>query len=193
MKIQESLLTKNKFSRCGVLLKAVRGVVIHYTGNPGASAIANRNYFESLKEQNPALPESKLRYASAHYIVGLKGEVIRCLPDTEIGYHVGAVKYTNEALQRLSSSPNNCTIGIEVCVDKAGNFTGAALESCRELAGELLARNGLTKADLWRHYDITGKICPKPFVDDAEAWEAFRENVGKTENAPESPENGSGV
>jgi N-acetylmuramoyl-L-alanine amidase len=176
--VVEELLTVNPYSRPQRPLKAVKGVVIHYTGNAGASAEANRRYFESLKDQN------KL-WASAHYIVGINGEIIHCVPDNEMAYHAGAKKYRAEALKRLSTYPNDSALGIELCIDRNGQFTEATLQSGRELAGRLLAEHGLTRDDLWRHFDITGKVCPKPFldrknggVDSGEAaWEAFKAGV----------------
>jgi N-acetylmuramoyl-L-alanine amidase len=163
MNMQQQVLTKNKYSRPGVLLKTVKGIVIHWVGNPGTSAQANHTYFENLKNQAPPNDD---RYASAHYIIGLHGEVIQCVPDTEFCYHVGANRYTDEALQRLSGYPNNCTLGIELChPDSSGQFTKATLLSCRELVSFLLAEHKLKNMDVWRHYDITGKICPRYFVE----------------------------
>ena len=137
MNIQQDLLTKNKYSRPGVLLKAVKGIVIHWVANPGTSAQANRNYFENLKAQPPGLPPEKYRYASAHYV-----------------------------------------IGIELCHPVAdGKFTGETLESCRELVASLLAAYGLSKDDVWRHYDITEKVCPKYFVEHTNEWDAFKASL----------------
>ena len=175
MNITEQLLTKNKYSRPCTLLKAVKGIVIHWVANPGSTAPANRNYFESLKDQVP--PNNK-RFASAHYIIGLQGEIIRCVPDKEVCYHTGAERYTNEALRRLSSCPNNCTIGIELCHPAAdGKCTDKTLASCRELVSSLLAAYGLSKNDIWRHYDITEKICPKYFVEHIEKWDRFKDSI----------------
>ena len=36
---------------------------------------------------------------------------------------------------------------------------------------------GLDEEDVIRHHDVTGKNCPKYFVENEEAWEAFRENI----------------
>jgi N-acetylmuramoyl-L-alanine amidase len=189
MNITEQVLTKNKYSRPCVSLKAVKGIVIHWVANPGSSALANRNYFENLKGQVP--PNDK-RFASAHYVIGLQGEIIRCVPDREVCYHVGAQNYTTDALRRLSSDPNNCTIGIELChpaeFDNAGNkitapakwigkFTEATLSSCRELVASLLATYGLSKNDIWRHFDITTKVCPKYFVEHEDEWDAFKASI----------------
>jgi N-acetylmuramoyl-L-alanine amidase len=56
--------------------------------NPGTSALQNRNYFEGLKSQS--LNDPKAVFASAHFIVGLQGEVLQCLSLDEMVYHMGA-------------------------------------------------------------------------------------------------------
>jgi N-acetylmuramoyl-L-alanine amidase len=175
MVIKDCFLTKNKYSRPGVPLKDVKGVVVHWVANPGTPAMANRNYFESLKDQVP--PDNK-RFASAHYVIGLQGEIIQCVPDKEVCYHVGADTYTNEALRRLSSYPNNCTIGIELCHPNSdGKFTAVTLQSCQGLISSLLLKYGLSKEDVWRHFDVTKKVCPKYFVEHTDEWDAFRESI----------------
>jgi N-acetylmuramoyl-L-alanine amidase len=178
MEITQALLTKNEYSRPGKKLQGVKGIVIHYVGNPKSTAMMNRNYWESLKTgiKNDS---GNYIYASAHFIVGLNGEIIQALPEGEMAYHVGAYNYKPAALQRLSEYPNNCTIGIELChPDWTGKFLEPTLESARKLAAELLLDYGLTTDDLWRHYDITGKICPKYFVIYPDEWDAFRVSVG---------------
>lgn len=47
--ITQNLLTANINSRPGIALEKVKGIVVHYTANPGTSAKANRDYFESRK------------------------------------------------------------------------------------------------------------------------------------------------
>jgi N-acetylmuramoyl-L-alanine amidase len=175
----EHLLTKNKYSRPGVPLKAVKGIVIHWVANPGSTAQATRNYFENLKDQVPIpFKVFTAKFASAHYIISQDGEIIRCVPDREVCYHVGSDDYTNEALRRLSSYPNNCTIGVELCHSAwDGKFTAETLESCRLLAASLLSAYGLGKEDIWRHYDITGKVCPKYFVEHTDEWDAFKASI----------------
>lgn len=175
MKIQNKILTVNPFSRPGKKLIGVRGVVIHWIGNAGTSAQMNRNYFESLKKQRQA---KNARYASAHFIVGIKGEIIQCLPVDEWAYHVGAKVYKSETVKKLSAYPNNCTLGIELChPDWSGRFTEATLASAVELTATLLKQFGLTPQDLYRHFDITGKNCPKYFVEKSEAFTAFKMTV----------------
>ena len=47
------------------------------------------------------------------------------------------------------------------------------------LSAWLCLKFNLTQNDLIRHYDVTGKICPKYFVDYPEKWEDFHKDVKK--------------
>jgi N-acetylmuramoyl-L-alanine amidase len=180
VEIIQKLLTVNKYSRPGTLLKVVSGIVVHWVGNPRSTALENRSYFEGLKDQGDTVKEKT--YASAHFIVGLDGEVIQCVPENETAYHVGAERhlYKAEALRRLDTAyPNNCTLGIELChPDWTGKFNTATLRSAAELAGALLERHHLTDRDVYRHFDITGKECPLYFVRNEDEWKKFIERTG---------------
>jgi N-acetylmuramoyl-L-alanine amidase len=178
MKIVEKYLTINQFSRPGTSLIGVKGIVIHWVANPMTTAEQTRNYFESLKTKNPGGDQKQLRWASAHFIIGLEGEVIQCLLENEIGYHVGADTYTPMALRELSKYPNNCTIGIELCHKNwDGEFTNDTLQSAKELVLELCERYNLGRENVYRHYDITGKECPRYFVRHGDQWDKFLEFI----------------
>lgn len=157
--VTEDLLSVNPWSRPGTELKKINGVVIHYVGNPGTTAEANRNYFESLSDGAEGV------YASAHFIVGLEGEVIECIPLTEISY--------------ASNSRNDDTISVEVChPDETGKFSPVTYQRTVGLAAWLCRQFGLDpETDVIRHYDITGKDCPKYYVENPEAWDQFRADV----------------
>ena len=177
MQITKDLLTKNPFSRPGTFLNSIKGIVIHWTANPATSAEQNRAYFESLKAQNEK--SEKAKYASAHFIIGINGKIIQCIPITERAYHVGSLTYKPKAVASLSGYPNNCTLGIELChPNSAGNFTEQTIKSAVELCTNLCLQNNLepTKA-LFRHYDITGKNCPKYFVENENEWQKFVQEV----------------
>ena len=178
MIIDRQLLTINPFSRNARALIGVHGIVIHWTGNPAKSAQFNRNYFESLKKQRESV---NARYASAHFIVGLNGEVIQCLPTNEMAYHVGAIEYMPGIAEKLSTYPNNCTVGIELChPDLSGRFTDATYNTAVELTATLLKQFNLNpQKDVYRHFDITGKNCPKFFVDNGAAWTQFKADAEK--------------
>ena len=164
MTIQEMFLTPNKYSRPQIPLKEVKKIAVHYVGNPNTSALANRNYFENCKEGG--------RYVSSHYIVGLKGEVIQCIPLDEWSY------CTNQA--------NGYTISIETCHPKSdGVFNDNTYVSLCELCAMLLKKYNLTVNDLIRHYDVTRKTCPlhwTPTKYQSEAvatarWNRFKQDV----------------
>ena len=157
--IDVQLLTVNPYSRPGTRSEKINNIVVHYTANPGTSAAQNRNYFENLKD----VKETK---ASSHFIVGIEGEIIQCVPTWEIAY--------------ASNHRNSDTVSIETCHLKSdGTYTKETYQSLIKLTAWLCEKFDLTEEDIIRHYDITGKICPKYFVDDEEAWEQFKLDVKK--------------
>ncbi|MGN0587137.1 MAG: N-acetylmuramoyl-L-alanine amidase family protein [Oscillospiraceae bacterium] len=139
MKIQQMLLTPNKYSRPQIPLKTVTKIAVHYVGNPNTTAKNNRDYFENQRLGGV--------YVSSHFIVGLGGEIIQCIPTSEISY------CTNEA--------NVYSVSIECChPDSTGKFTSDTEKSLAELCAYLCEQFGLTAEDIIRHYDVTGKQCP---------------------------------
>lgn len=151
------LLTPNPYSRPQTAPDKITGIVVHYTANPGTSAMANRNYFEGLKD-------SHTTYASSHFIVGLDGEIIQCIPTGEIAY--------------ASNERNSDTISIEVChPDETGKFNDASYDSLVWLVGWLCEYLDVSPENVIRHYDVTGKSCPLYYVDHEDAWLEFKANV----------------
>lgn len=155
--INVELLTPNEWSRPQIALEQIQGIVIHYTANPGSTAQQNHDYFEGLKD-------SQSTKASSHFIIGLDGEVIQCIPSSEWSY--------------ASNDRNRDTLSIECChPDESGQFNEATYQSMVELTGWLCHRFGLSSEDVIRHYDVTGKDCPKYFVEHEDAWVQFRQDV----------------
>lgn len=175
------LLTPNPYSRCQRALKPVKAVACHYMGNPNTPAINNRNYFESLKVGIPTSYDSNgkvtgYKCASSHYIIGLQGEILRLIPENEVSF------CTNQA--------NDYTISIEAChPDSTGKFTNATYDSYVELCADICKRHGLNPLNggLIRHYDVTGKECPRWFVQVPAEWESFKSNVSKQMNGQYVP------
>ncbi len=156
MNIEKMYLTPNKYSRPQTKLKQVRGVVVHYVGNANSTALANRNYFESNKDRQV--------YASSHYIIGLDGETIQCIPESEIAY--------------CSNHRNSDTISIECChPDWSGKFNDDTLNSLRLLLKDLMKRYDLTIESIIRHYDVTGKMCPIYYVKNPSEWDKLKESL----------------
>ena len=177
MKINEQFLTPNPFSRPTKEIMGVKGIAIHWVANPGQSAQGVRNYFESLKTQDPG-DDVADRFASTHFVVGIGGEIVQTMPSYEIAYHVGAKAYNPEALEKLGEYPNAWMLGIELChPEPDGRFTLSTLVSAERLCAWLLDHYKLNTSALWRHFDISGKWCPKWFVDYPDEWMAFVDRV----------------
>lgn len=159
MTVSEQLIPKNRYTRPGIRLKQVKAVAIHYAGDPGATAKNLRDYFAGTCVRAK-------RYASCHYAVGLAGEVIRLIPETEISY------CTNQA--------NTYTVSVEVChPDATGKFTAAGERSLVDLSASLCRKYGLNplSGGLIRHCDVTGKQCPLYYVAHPGLWTQFRQAV----------------
>lgn len=155
--IDVQLLDVNEYSRPGIESDPITGIVVHYTANPGSTAQNNRDYFEGLKDSHETS-------VSSHFVIGMEGEIIHCVPTWELAY--------------ASNSRNHDTVSIECChPDETGKFTDETYKSLVQLTAWLCKKFGLTQDDVIRHYDVTGKICPKYFVEDEKAWELFKGDV----------------
>jgi N-acetylmuramoyl-L-alanine amidase len=83
------------------------------------------------------------------------------------------------------NSPNNCTIGIEMCVlDADGNFTPETLLAARELTAKLLRDNHLTTDDIGTHHLVVGwKDCPRLWMIHPNLFESFKQDVKESMKA----------
>jgi N-acetylmuramoyl-L-alanine amidase len=188
VKAIEKLLTVNAYSRPGRPLGGVKAVILHWTGSPMQRAVNTWGWFET------GCPKEK-HYSSAHYIIDLNGEIYHAIPDKEVAYHCGSSQhdpasgriYTDWARKKLGrfaedpaiNSPNNCTIGIELCTtDAEGNFAPETLVSAVELTARLLKDNGLTVNDIGTHNLVVGwKDCPRLWTKHPDRFDNFRQVV----------------
>ena len=151
------LLTVNPYSRCGDALTTVTTLVIHYVGNAGTSAMDNREYFEDLKDTH-------ITSASSHFIISLDGEIVQCIPLSEVAY--------------ASNDRNNDTIAIECCHPEAdGKFSDATYASLVELSAFLCKSFHINPQELLRHYDVSGKLCPLYFVEHPDEWQELKDRI----------------
>lgn len=140
-------------ARTGVKLIEINNIVIHYVGNPGTSAQNNRDYFNKADTN-----------VCSHFVIGLSGEIIQCVPIDE--------------KSNASNNRNLDTISIEVChPDNTGKFSDETYNSLVKLTAWLCDNSKLKAKDVIRHYDITGKECPKYFVTHENEWEKFLSDV----------------
>lgn len=164
MKINK-LITKVNYTKANSTSR-IKYIVIHYVGALGG-AEENCRYFYSTD-----------RSASAHYFVGHKGEIWQCVDDKNIAWHCGSKSGYKHAYCRNSNS-----IGIELCCRKNGNwyFEDATVEAAIELTKELMAKYNIPAKNVIRHYDVTGKLCPQPYVANTtkHTWTEFKNQISK--------------
>ena len=151
------LLPLNEWSRPGTPLEQVNGIVIHYVGNPNTTAEQNHSYFANLAETHET-------YASSHFLIGMDGTILQNVPLDEWAY--------------CSNQRNEDTISIECChPDEEGAFTQDTYDALVKFTRWLMETYELEREDVIRHYDVTGKECPRYFVAHPEEWEAFLDRL----------------
>lgn len=147
----------------------VKYLVVHYTANNGDTARNNCTYYH----------ENVVK-ASAHFFVDDR-EVCCSVPWDYVAWHCGGQKYpysSGGAVHGLCTNKNS--IGIEMCSRKTEKgiyyFTDEVLNRAAKFVAQQMKNYGLGIGQVVRHYDVTGKSCPAPFVDDF-AWKEFKEKV----------------
>lgn len=152
--IDVQLIHLHNTARTGTELDGVKNIVIHYVGNPNTSAQNNRDYFDKDSTE-----------VSSHFVVGLEGEIIQCVPLWE--------------KSSASNWRNSDTVSIEVChPDDTGKFNDDTYNSVVKLASWLLNELGLDESAIIRHYDITEKLCPLYYVEHEDAWNQMKKDIG---------------
>ncbi|MET1967226.1 N-acetylmuramoyl-L-alanine amidase [Enterococcus gallinarum] len=166
----------NKFSRPGIKNSGIKGLIMHYTANNGGTARNHKSYFNILNGV----------YASAHLFVDDE-EAICVIPLNEVAYHANDIqKYVNGQpyypLRSILGNANYSTIGVEMCLDRNGKITEKTFQNTVKAVKELIAKYpNITRNKIWRHYDVTGKNCPAPWVAKPGELERFKDAVfGKT-------------
>lgn len=167
----------NKFSRPGIKNYGIKGIIMHYTANNGGTARNHKDYFNNLNGV----------YASAHLFVD-DNEAICIIPLDEVAYHANdTVRYNSDGsiykpLYSQIGNANYGAIGVEMCLDRNGNITEKTFQNTVKAVKELIAiYPHITREKIWRHFDVTGKNCPAPWVAKPSELERFKDAVfGKT-------------
>ena len=139
----------------------VRYIVMHYTANNGDTARNNCDYYHRVGGLQ----------ASAHYFCdeyGAMQSVLEC----DTAWHCGARAYWHPECR------NGNSIGIEMCSRKRADgsyyILPETVANAATLAKGIMQRYGIDTEHVVRHYDVTGKRCPMPWVDDPAQWAAFK-------------------
>lgn len=140
-------------------------LVFHYVGATGG-AEANAKYFYNTANAG----------ASAHYFVGHaseNAEIWSSVPELDTAWHCGAKSYVHPSCRNANS------IGIEMCCKLGPSgwyIEEETLAAAAELGRDIMARYGIPMENVVRHYDVTGKLCPWPLVDET-AWSNFKKRL----------------
>ena len=142
----------------------IQYIVVHYTAGNGDTARNNGNYFHNNKGLG----------ASAHFFVD-SSEVVQSVAVGDTAWHCGASSYRHAECRNANS------IGVELCSrkDRYGHycFDRETVGQAEKLVRSLMGQYGIGVDRVLRHYDVTGKNCPAPFVDDPAAWTAFKRRL----------------
>lgn len=144
-------------------------ITIHSTGNPTSTARNERAWLTN--------PNNNVT-ASWHIVVDEK-EAIEAIPLNEVAWHAG---------DGGKGTGNRKSISIEICESGDRQKT---LQNAAELVAKLLKERGWGVDRLRRHYDWSGKICPRIFYDNGKwtRWKQFVEAVQKELSGGESMAN----
>lgn len=148
-------------------------IVIHYTGAEGTAA-ENVQYFNGAD-----------RNASADIFVGHNGELMAYNNDIagQYTWHCGGpLESSHHPFYNICTNANS--VGVELCTKKAGDawiFYDATVDAAVEVTKYLMNKFGIPVEKVIRHYDVTGKACPRVSgwgaVGGDSAWNAFKERL----------------
>ena len=152
--------------------RTVQYIVMHYTANNGDTAQNNCDYYHRVSGVQ----------ASAHYFVDEHG-AMQSVREGDTAWHCGARAYWHPECRNANS------IGIEMCSRKRADgsyyIKPETVGNAAALAKDIMQRYGIDTDHVLRHYDVTGKRCPMPWVDDPAQWDAFKASLSPEENTNE--------
>lgn len=166
MNIKTNIANRNNYGDSRSL-ESIKYIVIHYTANDGDTDENNGTYFKN-----------NMVDASAHYFVD-SDSITRSVPDNYVAWHCGALSYKH------SECRNSNSIGIEICDDVRNGIiypNTKTIANVLELVEWLMKKYSIPKANVIRHYDVTGKLCPAYWcgtVEKDNKWKAeFWNKIG---------------
>lgn len=164
IKIEKKLISMNYTK--SVTIKP-EYIVIHETDNTdkGANADAHFKYWDTNENAN----------SSVHFVVD-DSKILQLLELNQRAWHVGDNK-------GHSNITNSNSIGIEICVNCDGDYLKAR-QNCIELVKYLLSATGLSADKVVRHYDASGKHCPRKMMDNPQLWADFKKAIISKPNIP---------
>ena len=164
--------------------KQIEWIIVHYTGDYGSQGRA---------QKTADAMQTWKRTTSTHYLVG-DDDIYQVVEDRHAAWHCPYEK-SNKCL-----ASNTCALGVDLVEHKRNSrsksvkdrdwyFTDKVIEDGAQLVAELADKYNIPMDHIVRHFDVTGKWCPRPFVgsdinevtgETGEfAWEKFKLLVEK--------------
>ena len=169
MEVKERLAHQSNYTKGRK--QPVQYIVVHYTANNGDTAQGNGNYFAQAN-----------RNASAHYFVD-ENSIIQSVKDNDTAWHCGAKSYRHEKCR------NNNSIGVEMCSEKDQNgqyyINQETQNTAIAVVKMLMEKYNIPLKNVLRHYDVTGKMCPEPFVRNQVQWLDFKQKLTEQKEVQE--------
>lgn len=142
--------------------------MVHYTAGKNDRAVDDGAYFARADTGK----------TSAHYFVD-ETDTVQSVKDDVVAFHCGAKSYRHPNCRNVNS------IGVEICCKYSNGvyyFSTVAMDRAAWLVWELMQKYDIPIENVIRHYDVTGKICPAPFVGNGQMlWNLFKERVMEME------------
>ena len=146
-------------------ISSIKYIVVHYTGNKGDTAENNARYFHEAKISS-----------SAHYFVSDE-TIWQSVKLEHAAYAVGLGSRKEPYIKwpaMWKKITNSNSVSVEICGSKASyEGTDTTKRTAAKLVADLLHYLNLSPACVYRHYDVTGKVCPAWAVNDSLKWLEF--------------------
>lgn len=140
---------------------SIKYIAVHYTAGDGDTAKGNCQYFNREADNK----------SSAHIFVDTGSTIYRSVKFCDTAYAVGANSYKHRYCR------NSNSISIEMCSKKDSNgvyyIEEGTIQNCLKVIYDLMITYNIPFENVIRHYDVTGKLCPAPLVDE-NAWYSFK-------------------
>lgn len=149
-------------------------IVIHYVGAV-STASANASYFYSA-----------YRGASAHYFVD-DNSIWQVVADSNASWHCGGSSQGPGGKEFMGKCKNSNSLGIEMCCKKKNGklyITDKTIENTADLVKHLMKKYNIPASRVIRHYSVTGKNCPAPYIDESK-WKTLHQKLTGASSAPE--------
>ena len=147
-------------------------LVVHFTANDGDNSTNNGKYFKN-----------NVVKASAHYFVD-DDTIVQSVEEEYVAYAVGGKKLKGtKGAKYHGVCTNYNSMSMELCdtvKDGKYNVSAKTRSNAVELAKDIVKRHNIDKDHVIRHYDVTGKMCPKYYVEDESAWLDFKDDIFAT-------------